>query len=401
MKVGIRSTTPVLIIVLLALAVTSNAQINLTVAGGSKNIAKGSTSRAFIWAGPNPPNMVFDRWVGDTAFVDDVNSASAIVNPLSKNISLTATYRSAPAWDLTQETINGVDVLYYIPPNPVGVIFRLHGTGGNAQTTLSSVESRMFSNDAVAAGYGIIALSSVDRVNGEWSLSPPPNNPDIINVQAVITNFRQRGLIAASVPLFAQGTSRGGIFSSLVVYFLNFQADAIYIAYGANLIMPQTAVPTIFCLAANDDQEMVGQAGNQNAYAQVMGLKARGISASYNLHQSSPVYPERFERIAALNVDDSHAIYNALKASNFLDSRDFLRENPRTSNWQSVIPTQYQQNVTAIQTVLGAAYANHNFYSDYNSRVLKFFADTLSVSNPSKPKSPNSAFSSNPPLDAH
>ncbi|MCC6330148.1 MAG: hypothetical protein IT174_16680 [Acidobacteria bacterium] len=357
-----------------------SAQTNLTVTNGSKNIGKARDRKAFVWANPSASNMVFDRWVGNTALVEDVYSASTLVNPLSKNIDLTATYKAAPSWSLTEETIGGVDVLYYIPQNPVAVIFRLHGTGGSAQSTLSSVESRLFSNDAVAAGYGIIALDSVDRGNGEWSLAPPPNNPDISNIQAIIANLQQRGLLSANTPLVAQGTSRGGIFSSLVVYYLNFQADAIYIAYGANLIMPQTTVPTIFCLAANDDQAMVGDAGNQNAYNQVLNLQGRGIMASYNLHPSSPVYPERFWRIANLTVDDSHAIYNALRANGFLDSRDFLIQNPRGSNWQSVIPPQYQPYLTGISSVLGAAYASHNFYSDHNARVLRFFSDALAAS---------------------
>lgn len=367
-------------LILILIPVAVSAQTKLTVTNGSKNIGKARDRKAFVWANPNAPNMVFDRWVGNTALVEDAYSASTLVNPLSKNIDLTATYKAAPSWSLTEETISGVDVLYYIPQNPLAVIFRLHGTGGSAQSTLSSVESRLFSNDAVAAGYGIIALDSVDRVNGEWSLAPPPNNSDISNIQAIIANLQQRGLLSANTPLVAQGTSRGGIFSSLVVYYLNFRADAIYIAYGANLIMPQTTVPTIFCLAANDDQAMVGDAGNQNAYNQVLNLQGRGIMASYNLHPSSPVYPERFWRIANLTVDDSHAIYNALKANGFLDSRDFLIQNPRESNWQSVIPSQYQLYMNGISTVLGAAYANHSFYSDYNSRVLRFFSDAVSAS---------------------
>ncbi|MGD9561517.1 MAG: hypothetical protein AB7F88_04900 [Pyrinomonadaceae bacterium] len=364
-------------LILLIVPVVVPAQTTITITNGSRNIGKARERRAHVWANPNPADTVFDRWTGNTALVEDIYSASTLVNPLGKNIELTATYKAAPGWELTEETINGVNVLYYIPQDPVGIIFRLHGTGGSAQSTLSSVESRLFSNDAVAAGFGIIALDSVDRTNGEWSLGPPPNNPDITNIQFVISDFQQRGLMSPNERLFAQGTSRGGIFSSLVVYYLNFQADAIYIAYGANLIMPQTAVPTIFCLAANDDQSMVGPEGNQNAYNQVINLQSRGIHASYNLHQPSPVYPERFWRIANLTVDDSRAIYNALKNNGFLDSRDFLIENPRSSNWQSVIPSQYQLYMTGISTVLGSSYANHSFYSDYNSRVLRFFVAAL------------------------
>jgi hypothetical protein len=72
-------------------------------------------------------------------------------------------------------------------------------------------------------------------------------------------------------------------------------------------------------------------------------------------------------------------IYNALKNNGFLDSRDLLIENPRNSNWQMVIPSNYQPYLTAIKSELGAAYANHSFFSDHNSRVLRFFSESLPV----------------------
>lgn len=367
-----------LFFLVLFFTVAVNAQTNLNVTNGSKNIGKARERRAQIWSDPNPPSMVFDRWTGDTALVEDVFAAHTFVNPLGKNISLTANYKPAPNWSLTETAVNGVSVLYYIPPDPTGIIFRFHGSGGSNQSVLLSVESRLLSNDAVAEGYGIVAINSADRINGDWNLSPPPNNPDLTNVQAVIEQFRKLGLISDSVPLLAQGTSRGGVFSSEAVYHLNFSADAIYIAYGVNVVMPITTVPTIFCLAANDDQEMVGPEGNQRAYEQFVNLQNRGIRSGYNLNQPSPVYPERFWRIADLTADDSRAIYQALKQNNFLDSRDLLIENPRDTDWRSVIPAKYTPYLNAISSQLGACYASHNFYSDYNSRVLRFFAEVLS-----------------------
>ena len=356
------------------------AQTNLVVTNGSKASVRVRESRVNIWADPPPANMVFDRWIGDTTLVEDPTSASSFVNPLSKNIALTATYKPAPAWSLTEETINGVDVLYYIPPTPVGIIFRFHGSGGSAQSTLSSIESRIFSNDAVAAGYGIIALDSSDRVTGDWSFLPPPNNPDITNVQAVITNFLQRGIISSNDPIVAQGTSRGGVFSSMAAYFLNFKADAIYIGFAVDAVMPVTTVPTIFCAAANDDQDLVGPVGNQRAHDQAVSLQNRGVMASFNQHPATPVYPERFWRLANFTETDSHNIYNALKTGGFLDGRNFLIDNPRNTNWQSVIPTQYLPYSSGISTILGSSYANHSFFSDYNSRVLRFYAAALAAS---------------------
>lgn len=373
---SLRPRAALLALLLLAFAVA--AQTDLTVTNGSKNIGKGRSGLAHIWADPAPPNMVFDKWTGDTALIGDIFSAHALVNPLSKKISVKATYKPAPEWNFTAETINGTDVVYYLPKDPVGVIFRFHGSGGNVQSVLFSVESRIFSNDAAAAGFGIVAVNSVDRTTGNWSLSLPPNNPDITNIGAIIATLRSRGLIAADTPLLAQGTSRGGAFSSEAAYFLNFRATAIYIAFGINAVMQKTGVPTIFCMAANDDQELVGPEGNQTAYTQFLDLQERGIAADYYLNQPSPVYPERFWRIPGLNADDSRSIYAVLKDEGFLDARDLLTESPRESDWRDVLPAEYERFEDAVASELGAAYANHNFYSDCDSRVLRFFSESLS-----------------------
>lgn len=350
-------------------------QTSLNVTGGSRQSGKIGRTMAHIWANPAPPNTVFDRWTGDTALVQDIFAAQTRVNPLKKNINLTATYKSAPAWTPIQETINGTSVLYHIPANHIGIIFRFHGATGNAQFVLNRPEDRIFANDAVAAGYGIIALNSVDRLNGRWSLAAPPNNPDVVNVQTVITNFRNRGLIRQDEAIFAHGTSFGGTFSSLVSYFLNFKGAAIYISFGVNQVMTQTTVPTIFCPASNDDNPNVGQTGNQTAFNQFLNLQSRNIKTSFNNLLQSPVYPERFWRIPGLTQADSQAIYNALKTNGFLDNRDYLIERPSTSNWQAVIPAQYSQYINGIDSQLDICFADHHFYSDYNSRVLRFFAE--------------------------
>lgn len=361
--------------ILCVLSLTPLAQTNLTVENGSKNGGNRGRQTAHVWANPNPPNMVFDRWTGSTNLVQDVFATHTPVNPLSKNINLTATYKFAPDWTPTSGTINGTSFLYHIPPQHIGIIFLFHGAGGSNLIILRP-EDRNFANEAVAAGYGVIALNSSDRTTATWSFAFPPNNPDVTNVENLVTQFRQQGIIAQNAPLFSVGTSNGGFFTGIVSHFLNFRAAAIYIVFTADLINNVTVVPTIYCVAANDDAPEVGQAGNQRAYNQFLNLQSRGIRASFNNHPPSPVYPERFWRIPNLTQTDSSVIYNAIKTNGFLDGRDYLIQNPGTSNWQSVIPAQYASRLTAIGDQLDVCYATHKFYSDYNSRVLRFFAES-------------------------
>ena len=151
--------------------------------------------------------MVFDKWTGDTDLLVDVKAWHTRVLPKRKNITLTATYKNAPAWNPTYEAVNGRQYGYFFPPNIRGLVFRFHGTGGQASTFFNKVEDRSQANDLVAAGFGVVALDSDDRVNKQWSTVLPPNNVDINNVQAMINSFISRGFISANTPIFSVGMS--------------------------------------------------------------------------------------------------------------------------------------------------------------------------------------------------
>ena len=345
---------------------------NLTVANGSGDAKIRGRQIVHIWADPNPSGLVFDRWTGDTALVQNPLEYHTKVNNLSLNINLTATYKPAPVWNPTYETINGSQIGYYFPAAPVGVIFHFHGAGGSATGFFTNSEQRVFANEAVAENYAVITLSSVDRVNRQWNANPQlENNPDMQNVQAAINLFVSRGLISAATPIFANGISNGGAFAPRVSLALNFRATSIFIASGTANILSQTTVPTIWNLMQKDTT--IGADGIAQAFSNYQNLISRNIPAQYNLLAPSPVFPERFWRISGLTQTDSQTIYNALKQNGFLDSRDFLINNPTTSNWFSVIPPQYNSYLNDIFDQLKICYTEHEFYSDHDRRVLDFF----------------------------
>ncbi len=362
-----------LLFLLLSLSTFCFAQrTNLSVTNGSGGAQIRGRRIVDVWADPNPAGMVFDRWTGDTALVQNPSEYHTKVNPLSLNINLTATYKPAPVWNPTYETINGSQMGYYFPAAPVGVIFHFHGTGGSATGFFTDSEQRIFANEAVAENYAVVTLSSVDRVNRQWNANPQlQNNPDMQNVQAAINLFISRGSISAATPIFANGISNGGGFAPRVSLALNFRATSIFIASGTTPIISQTTVPTIWNLMQNDST--IGADGIAQAFSNYQNLLGRGVPAQYNLLAPSPVYPERFRRISSLTQTDSQTIYNALKQNGFLNSRDFLIQNPTVSNWSSVIPPQYNSSLNDISDQLTICYTEHKFYSDHDRRVLNFF----------------------------
>ncbi len=230
---------------LLSLCVAAQ-RTNVTVNAGSGDGVYKGQGFAHVWADPNPPGMVFDRWTGDIFLLQNPLEYHTKFRTAKLNANLTATYKPAPVWSPVYETINGSAIGYYFPASPVGVVFHFHGTGGSATGLFSNSEQRVFANEAVAEGYAVVSLSSVDRVNRQWNPNPQiENNPDMQNVQAAINSFVSRGLMTTSTPVFATGISNGGAFAPRVSRALNFRGTTVFIAAVTITVLSQTTVPTI------------------------------------------------------------------------------------------------------------------------------------------------------------
>jgi hypothetical protein len=360
---------------LLALALVPSAsaqRANVTVTTGSGSGAYKGQPFVHVWADPNPTGLVFDRWTGATALLQNPREAHTKLRTGGLNISLTATYKAAPAWTPTFEPLNGIQMGHFFPTNPVGVIFHFHGQGGSANLLFSNSERRIFANEAVAEGYAVVAVDSNDRVNRDWSTSNDiATNPDIQNVQTAINIFIMRGLMNASTPIFAHGFSKGAGFSPRVARALNFRATSMNCLAGTPDIINITTIPTIWCIAQNDGTIMAG--GVAQSYANYQNLLARNVPAQYYRSLPSPVYPERFWRIPGLTANDSRVIHDALRANGIIDGRDFLLQDPDTSGWQAFVPGQYNSFLTSISDQLRICWTEHTFFSDYDRRILDFF----------------------------
>ncbi len=365
----------------------------VSITGGSvtKNVAPGA--KVHVFADPPVAGTVFDHWTGTTVLLDDPTSAHAIFTmPANGTITLTANFRATPVWSPITETgatipgtttASGVKVMYYIPPNPIAVVLRFHGTGGGAVTAFTKVEDNQFSKDLVAAGFGVIALDSDDRINKQWSNVVNNSSVDIGNVRAVLTTLIARGLFTAQTQLVTSGMSNGGAMSPRAAFILStfapilpVRASATYCASGNTNIIAQTLVPQSWNLAVNDST--IGASGNADAMTNQQTLASRGIANQLSVNQPAPLYPNRFWRIPGLTPTDSANIYNALKAANLLDANDYLVNGP-APEWSAFLPPPYNSPslLDDIQDQLTATYAEHKFYSDSNSRVIAFFKAQL------------------------
>lgn len=355
----------------LALFVAVATWGQLTLEGGYASGGPAPGSTVYLFANPDPPGQVFAQWSGDLAGVADPFARNTTLTLPLGPVRLRATYAAAPAWTTTTDAVNGAQIVYFVPPQASGLIFRFHGTGGSGAGQFRG-ENLTFARDAVAAGYGVIGLDSVDRVNRQWNAVASLDNPDVRNVQAASELLRARGLITAATPVFGTGTSNGGGFVSRVSALLSFRGQAIYIASGIAGVLAQSSAAAIWCIAKNDSNDGVGPAGNQRARENFAAMRARGLPSAFFELQPTPVPPLRFTAIPGINEADSREMYAALRAAAALDATDFLRQDPSTLP-AAVIPARLQAFGASIASLLEIAWADHQFYSDADAKVLGFF----------------------------
>ena len=360
----------------------------LTVVQGSDSGTWAVGATVNIWADPPGAGQVFDRWTGDTQSLLYPNAAHTTLVMPATSVSVRATYKNAPQWAFTTETINGVQVLSYVPPNPVGLIFALHGlTVKSTALWVTRIEGQTFCRDAVAAGYGVVAPDSIGPSGVSWDLTTPiATNPDVLNIQAIVKAFLARGAITSQTPLLAVGNSRGAFFADRAMLAVGGKAVAHVIGGGTYSYQVQLPVPEIWVMVANDSDPGVGQEGNATALDNFNFHVNRRNPGRFYTQVPTPVYPHRFWRISGMTAQDSEAVQQALKTAGLLDANNLLKERPVAPNYLQdkylrFVPQTLKDRIpdlnTQLTTQLLVTFAEHEFTSDRNSLILELFDNAI------------------------
>ena len=140
-----------------------------------------------------------------------------------------------------------------------------------------------------------------------------------------------------------------------------------------------TRTPSAFYLCGNDDNDNVN---NSDALANSQTLVTRGIPTVGILHPATPLYDQRFIRISGVSLAQSLAVANELRAGHFLGADGFFTiSSSGISAAVTAAPTSFptisaltagQQREFVAQ--ISAMRAEHQFYSDWTSRSLRWFA---------------------------
>ncbi len=380
----------------------SGPAVALTVNGGFGGGTYPGGSRVDVFAAVPAAGQVFDRWTGDTSVlgtgpIAPLNSRIQITLP-NTPVTLTATYKAAPTWvpltvtafnpqqftpqGATAPTTVTANLTYYIPPAATGVVFFLHATGSSAATWFNSPESALLMRDLVAAGYGVAALSSVNRAAGNWNAQPLlTNNPDALNHVAALNKFAADGLLPASRPVFmigfAEGAGAAVRFSDLLISATParpVRGTVLYCNAGNETSSVVGRVPALFVLADNDST--LGLNGANTARTNSQLLAGRGIATGVFNNVAAPVHPGRFRALGVTNpaftTADATTVWNAVKTAGLIDANNYVKAIPTETALVAAIPAAFQARRADIAAQLETAYAEQAFTSDANARVVSF-----------------------------
>lgn len=393
-------------------------QYPLTVVNGygSGNYAAGDT--VHIWSEEWTPNQIFKNWTGQTAFLEASGEWHTRLVMPAQAVTVTANIRTLPAGaDYSFEEIRGRDTLkrvyYYFPQGaaPKGVVWLSHGTNGSANAWVNvEYEQRQFANYLMADTIAVVVTEAEEVTyntdfsgdgNLRWAFtSDSVGNVDIANYRAIRDTFINRGWISPNTPHAAVGFSAGGTFAVLVSAVLDWRAGISHCANGPAFVIQNTQTPTLLSMNQHDVGGDDGPLALMIAYDNVQLLKSKGVCSEFNLLRPSPVYPERFKRLANINGAVSQNIYNELKNNGCLNADNFLTKpswdilslitaNPAA--WPVSVSLNTQQRNFVVDQI-DVMWTAHHFHSDYMAADLTFIKSVcgmpVSTNAPQQPVAP-------------
>lgn len=360
----------------------------LTVEGGfgSGSYAAGDT--VHVWADVDTGSEILTGWAGDTEVLDVANEWHTVLVMPAADVVVTAEIESVDV-TLTVATVTGRDrdktVRYFVPQNPRGVVAVLHGTNGSSRF-IEKTEPSYVVRRLVHAGFAVFATDAEEVDAGDtddnggiqWDAVPTGNNVDLANLTLIYDRLESQGLVPASTPRFVFGMSNGGAMAVTVGAMLNVEAAISYCSSGLTPVAAATETPTAWFMCEHDQNN---PANIDKATTHHQDLVARSIPTELVLHPASPLYSERFTRVASIDAVTSATLVSELDAQGLLSPDGFvevfraeltqtLTGNPDAfPTWASLSNPDANAALDQISIVT----ADHKFYDDLAARTVAFF----------------------------
>jgi hypothetical protein len=289
-----------------------------------------------------------------------------------------------PRVEFTRSTFEGFDVVSYVPPDPVGLVYLFHGSNGSADfaTRIETVDTL---NDLIDRGYGFVATESTQRTgNRRWNVFDPSldTNPDLSRLVRLQQHLIDTTPVSDTTPLVGLGMSNGARFVSL---WGQTWADAAYpvqaIAMYMGTIAPPVEasggllVPTFFVTAENDFTSPPGPIISDHDATAALGTPTGLIVA-----EEATLDSARFLRIPDIDGDEADAIFDALVAAGTWDANG-VRQVPIGEAVEQIgqvsLPPSVAPQRNEILDQCAIVLAVHRMRGDVKVPVADFFDSFL------------------------
>ncbi|MES2638526.1 MAG: hypothetical protein V4850_03565 [Myxococcota bacterium] len=320
-----------------------------------------------VWADLDPQTELVTGWSGAT--LDHPAEWTSTFTMPDADVTLTPSLATAdlPLVETTY-TLAGTprSVLAAIPADPRGLVLFFHSAlGDNTEirdNAPSSIARRLYD-----AGYGIVAMSSdIAAISGTggWSDATDDETLDLAATRELVNE-----LAYWDIPTIAWGVGSGAEFAHSLGVALPADAVVAYCAPGRRYLVESTTAPTAWFMAARDS---TWPDGDDQAVAYAAGLEARGVTAEAWVHPPTPLYDERFTRVAGISAALSTTIADSLRTAGYVDANDewLVTGEEAASDLGGLGLTASQEIQVGAEIEIMAA--DHRLYDDYAAATLAF-----------------------------
>jgi hypothetical protein len=350
--------------------------LTLTVNGGYGGGAYAAGAPVHVWADVDPQAEIVTGWEGDTDVLDAPIEWNSPGTMPDHSATLTPTVEALPyTVEHRVYSLNGHDrdALVVKVDGAKGAVLFFHGASYSVDELCDNAGATI-TRQLVHAGYTVVAVQSEAEAaagTGGWASDPldPDQNEDLGNVRALIDALHADGTVPTNVRIAAWGMSSGGFFAHAVGAVGLADAVVGYCAAGGRDANDATTAATAYYMAINDQTFPTGAA---DAAEFSKNLTARGVASDVYVHPLTPLYDQRFERVAGIDAAKSKEIADQLRASGAVDANDLWTKAGSAITGTLSVSGLTPEQLTAVKAEIEIMAADHELYDDVAARMVAF-----------------------------
>ena len=286
----------------------------------------------------------------------------------------------SPRFDWTEIDHEGFGVYYYVPDDPVGVVWVFHGSSGGL-SSVTQTEWISIYNLLVQRDIALVAAVSTDRVDGNWDTADPDpqTNPDLSRLQRLHTELVDTTRLTNTTPIATLAFSRGCSFALLfgdMGAARGWDVRGHSLHQGGSGFGPVYPRPTVWISAENDE---TGQTPERYDPVAEGCAVAVGGSCPHHAATEIPLDPLRFARLPNFSQEQSAAMFDELVEFGIVDpdgirAFDLVDLEPTLSGYER---NSAYASPSLVSTQLRVVWATHRMSGVFAAEETAFVADLL------------------------